>query len=96
MPMGLLPNCEAPSLIQYNEYAALRLEIRVSNPEMLEQNALHCFLTSSEAHPASYVLVLGVVPGGQAAEFCSRHLNCIWWWGWDLWELHLHWTKCLL
>jgi len=52
MPVGLLPKCEAPSLIQYNEYAALRLEIRISNPEMLEQTALHCFHTRSEAHPA--------------------------------------------
>jgi hypothetical protein len=68
MPMGLLPKCEAPYLIQYNKYAALRLEIRVSNPEMLEQTVLRCFHTRSEAHPASYVLVLGVVTGGKAAE----------------------------
>jgi len=65
--MGLLPNCEAPYLIHYNEYAALRLEIRGSNTEMGEQTALHCFHT--RAHPASYVLVLGVVPGGKAAEY---------------------------
>jgi hypothetical protein len=68
MPMGLLPNCDTPYHIQYNEYAVLRLEIRVSNPDILEQTALHCFHTRSEAHPASYVLVLGVVPEGQAAE----------------------------
>jgi hypothetical protein len=55
--MCLLPNCDRQYLIQYNEYAALRLEIRVSNPEILEQTALHCFHTRSEAHPASYVLV---------------------------------------
>jgi len=96
MPMGLLPKCEVPYLIQCNEYAALRLEIRVSNPEMSEQSALHCFHTRSEAHPASYVLILGVVLGGKAAEYWSGPLNCMWWWGWDLWELHLHWTKCLL
>jgi hypothetical protein len=42
MPVGLLQDCEAPGLIHYNEYAALRLEIRVSNPKMLEQTALHC------------------------------------------------------
>jgi hypothetical protein len=53
----------------YNEYAVLRLEIRVSNPEMFEQTAPHCFHTRSEAHPASYLLVLGVVPGGKAAEY---------------------------
>jgi hypothetical protein len=67
--MGLLPNCEAPYLIKYDEYAALRLEIRVLNPEILEQTALHCFHTLPDARPTSYVLVLGVVPEGKAAEF---------------------------
>jgi len=69
MPMGPLPNCEAPYLIQYNEYAALRLEIRVWNPETLEQTALHCFHIRSEAHLASCILILGVVPEGPAAEY---------------------------